>query len=52
VPRTEMRTVASVVDLFHMEKLDELEDINPLPLYWNVSALRDKLGVDLKWQMF
>ncbi|KAH0714747.1 hypothetical protein KY284_007652 [Solanum tuberosum] len=28
VPRTKMRTVASAVDLFHMEKLDELEDIN------------------------
>ncbi|KAH0712654.1 hypothetical protein KY289_008613 [Solanum tuberosum] len=35
VPRIEMRTVASVVDLFHMEKPDELEDISPLPLCWN-----------------
>ncbi|KAH0685566.1 hypothetical protein KY290_017053 [Solanum tuberosum] len=40
VPRTEMRTEASVVDLLHMEKLDELEDINPLPLYWNQATLK------------
>ncbi|KAH0712653.1 hypothetical protein KY289_008612 [Solanum tuberosum] len=52
VPRIEMRTVASVVDLFHMEKPDELEDISPLPLCWNVNVLKEKLGANLKWQMF
>ncbi|KAH0696047.1 hypothetical protein KY289_013529 [Solanum tuberosum] len=42
VPRTEMRTVASGVDLFHMEKPDELEDISPLPLCWNAA---------IKWEV-
>ncbi|KAH0633533.1 hypothetical protein KY284_036319 [Solanum tuberosum] len=47
VPRTEMRTVASVVDLFHMEKPDELEDISPLPLLTDLTEILNNKEIEI-----